>query len=104
MSTGNLQLHEWIMTAYPEIVAEYIQYDDNNPFEPIQLSCAVQDLNTVQADRGKLTAIVRYWNQYKVSDSERHMILSFDLGAGVAVNTIIGLPTLRQWGSSIDFG
>lgn len=104
MSTGNLQLHEWIMTTYPDIVAEYIQYDDNNPFEPIQLSCAVQDLNTVQAEHGKLTAIVRYWTRYKVGDSEKHMILSFGLGAGVAVNTIIGLPTLRQWGSSIDLG
>ena len=41
MSTGNLQIHEWIMTTYPEIVAEYIRYDDNNPFEPIQFSCAV---------------------------------------------------------------
>ena len=61
MSTGNLQLHEWIMTTYPEIVAEYIQYVDNKPFEPIQLSCAVQDLDTVQAEHGKLTAIVRYW-------------------------------------------
>ena len=54
---------EWIMTTYPEIVAEYIQYDDNNPFEPIQLSCAVQDLNTVQAEHGKLTVIVHYWTQ-----------------------------------------
>ena len=32
------------------------------------------------------------------------MILSFGLGAGVAVNTIIGLPTLQQWGRSIYFG
>ena len=76
--------------------------ESNN--EPIQLSCAVQDLNTVQAEHGNLTAIVHYWNQYKVGDSERHMILSFGLGAGVAVNTIIGLPTLRQWGGSIDLG
>ena len=57
------------MTTYPEIVAEYNQYDDNNPFEPIQLSCAVQDLNTVQSEHGKLTVIVRYWTQYKVGDS-----------------------------------
>ena len=32
------------------------------------------------------------------------MIFPFGLGAVVAVNTIIGLPTLRQWGSSIDLG
>ena len=102
MSTGNLQVHEWIMTTYPEIVAEYIQYNDDKPFEPIQLSCAVQDLDTVQAEHGKLTAIVRYWTRYKIGDTDKHMLLSFGLGAGVAVNTIIGLPTLRQWGSNID--
>ena len=48
------------MTTYPEILAEYIQDYDNNPFEPIQLSCSVQDLNTLQAEHGKFTVIVRY--------------------------------------------
>ena len=102
MSTGNLKVHEWIMTTYPSIVAEYIQYNDDTPFEPIQLSCAVQDLDKVQSEHGNLTAIVRYWTRYKIGNTERHMLLSFGLGAGVAVNTIIGLPTLRQWGSNID--
>ena len=32
MNTGNLQVHQWLMTAHPHLVAEYIQYDDSNPF------------------------------------------------------------------------
>ena len=30
-------------------------------------------------------------------------MLSFELGADVAFNSIFGLPTLRQWGGNLDF-
>ena len=60
------QVHQWLMTTYPEIVAEYIQFDDSDPFQPLQLECAVSDLSAVEDNHGKLTAIVRYWTQYKV--------------------------------------
>ena len=30
MNTGNLLLHQWIITTYPECVAEYTHFDDNN--------------------------------------------------------------------------
>ena len=42
MSKGNLELHEWIMTTYPEIVAEYIQYDDTNMLTAPTLQIKVQ--------------------------------------------------------------
>ena len=51
---------------------------------------------------GKLTAIVRYWLRYQVND--KYIILSFGLKADVAVNSIIGLPTLRKWSGNLDFG
>jgi len=41
MNTGNLLVHEWIMTTYPKIVCSYEQFDDENPLEPLQLACAV---------------------------------------------------------------
>ena len=81
------------MTAHPHLVAEYIQYDDTTPFQPIQLACAVRDLEKVESMHGKLTEIVRYWLRYQVND--KYTILSFGLGADVAVNSIVGLPTLR---------
>ena len=42
---------------------------------------------------GKLTSIVRYWLRYQVNN--KYITLSFDLGADVAINSIIGLPTSR---------
>ena len=52
---------------------------------------------------GQLTGIVTYHTQYV--DTQGHAItLSFQLGAEVAVNAIIGLPTLRKWPGLIDIG
>ena len=44
MNTGNLTVHNCLMTQHPEIVAEYIQFDDTRPFEPLHLHYAVKDL------------------------------------------------------------
>ena len=41
MNTGNLLLHRYIMMQHPEIIAEYCQYDDSNPFQPICLQVAI---------------------------------------------------------------
>ena len=94
MNTGTLQVHQWLMTAHPHWVVEYIQYDNSNPFQPLQLACAVRDLEKAESMHGKLTAIVRYWMRYQVND--KYITLYFGLGADVVVNSIIGLPTLRQ--------
>ena len=102
MNTGNLQVHQWLMTEHPHLVTEYIQYDDTTPFQPLQLACAVRDLEKAESMHGKLAAIICYWLQYQVND--KHITLFFGLGADVAVNSIVGLPTLRQWGGNLDFG
>ena len=103
MNTGNLLLHQFIITNHPSVVAEYIQYDDSDPFDPIQLQCAVNDLDKVTEEHGKLTAIVRYRTPYTDTNGQP-MLVSFGLGADVAVRSIIGVPTLRSWQASIDFG
>ena len=41
MNTGNLHLHQWIITNYPHIVDSYEQYDDANPVNTMTLDCAV---------------------------------------------------------------
>ena len=101
MNTGNLHVHQWLITTHPHLVAEYIQYDDATPFQPLQLACAVRDLDTVKSMYGKLTAVVRYCLRYAVNG--KRFTLSFGLGVDVAVNSIVGLPTLRQWGGTLDF-
>lgn len=102
MSTGNLTLHKWVMTTYPHIVAEYTQYDDSNPFDPIRLSVALQDLAGCDALKSKLTAIVRYWTPYFDNEGNQQ-IISIGLGESISVNTIIGLPQLRSWKASVCF-
>ena len=49
----------------------------------------------------KLAAIIRYWLRYAVNG--KRVTLSFGLSVDVAVNSIVGLPTLRQWGGTLDF-
>lgn len=102
MSTGSLRLHQWIMTKYPAIVAEYIQYNDQQPFEPIKLAVALKDLAGCEIMKNRLTAIVRYWTPYKDSDG-KHQVVSFGLGESISVNSIIGLPQLLQWKASLCF-
>lgn len=102
MNTGNLTVHKWVMTTYPELVAEYIQFDDQHPFEPLQLHCAVEDLASTESMHGKLTAIVRYWMRYELNGKK--VLLSFGLGDSVAVNSIVGIPTIKSWKSVFDFG
>ena len=58
-------------------------------------------MDATESKHGKLTVIVRYHLNYKQGD--KHSLLSFGLGEGVAVNSIIGIPTLRQWGGVFDF-
>ena len=67
----------------------------------MQLQCAVKEWQSVELEHGNLNAIVRYKLRYKKSDKQGY--LSFGLGASVTVNSIVGLPTLRQWGGVFDF-
>ena len=83
------------MIVYPYLVAEYIQYEDITPFQPLQLACTIRDLEAAESIHGKLTAVVHYWLVYQL-DNE-YIILSFVLEADVAVNSNIVLPTHRQW-------
>ena len=67
MNTGNLRVHQWLMTKHHNIADEYLQYN-KTPFEPLQLQCAVKELQSVESEHGKLTAIVRYKLRYKQSE------------------------------------
>lgn len=102
LSVGNLTVHQYIMHTHPDVVHEYIQFDDPASFEPIRLSVATTpdkpaDLHV----RGALTAIVRY--KTGITFDGKPFILSIALGSSVAVNTIIGIPDLKLLGGILDF-
>jgi len=102
INIGNLRVHEYIMTEHPEIVRSYEQFEHENLFEPLSLACAVSMENII-ATYDKLISIVTYHTQYK-DTSGIPLKLAFGLGAEVAVNAIIGLPTLKKWKATIDVG
>ena len=90
-----------MLTRNPHIVTDCTQYNDSQPFQPLQLPCVVIYLDKLESTHEKLNAIEIYWIHYKQGDKEA--IISFGLGADVAVTSIIGPPTLRQWGGHMDF-
>ena len=77
LNTGYLKFHLWLMSERPDLVAEFISFDDANPFEPIKLGGAIRDPSDfVAADHGTLTDVVRYYTLYtNVSGSPCHSFL-----------------------------
>ena len=104
MNVGNLRLHQWVITNHPIVVEKYLQFDDDCPFEPLQLNCAIDEESKrrVESTYGKLTAIVVYKTRYSDATGKQ-VTLEFGLGEGVAVNAIIGKPTLKAWKANLDF-
>ena len=95
MNTGNLRLHQWIITTYPSIVKSYEVYNDDNAFNPLTLDFAVPTESS-SATSNQLTSVVTYFTRYKLPNGELATI-SFGLGQNVLVNAIIGLPLLKKW-------
>jgi hypothetical protein len=63
LNTGYLPFHLWLKSQRPDIVAEFISFDDANPFEPIKLGGAIRNpTDFVSADHGNLTAVIRYYS------------------------------------------
>ena len=62
----------------------------------------MNDAKDMYNNVGKLTAIVTYYIRY-TSVNNLPILLSFGLGNEVAVNTIIGKPTSKEWKGCVDF-
>lgn len=102
MSTGNLQIHHYLITKFPDCVHSYEEYNDANPFTPIALEGITTDVRDVEEfEKGRLTALVTYKTCYLINNIPQ--TLSFGLGSSIAVNGLIGLPQLRKWKIVMDF-
>ena len=100
MNTGSLILHQWIVTQYPEIVHSYEQFNNAQPLAPISLACAIPS-SEPEKESSNLTAVVAYKIRYTNNDKQ---IWPFHLALGqaVKVNSIIGLPTFKEWKLILD--
>ena len=62
LNTGYFLFHLWLKSKRPDLVAEFVSFDDANPFEPIKLGGAIGDPSDfISSDHGNLTAIIRYY-------------------------------------------
>jgi hypothetical protein len=94
LNTGYLPFHLWLKSERPDVVAEFISFDDANPFGPIKLGGAIGDpADFVSSDHRNLTAVTRCCTPH-IDASNSPIALSFALGPYVTVNTILGLPML----------
>jgi hypothetical protein len=94
LNTRYLLFHQWVMSERPDLVTEYIEFDVDNPFEPIKLGGAICDPFDFNAsNHGNLTAVIRYRTPYQ-DQTGSPITFSFALGTDVTVNTIFGLPML----------
>jgi hypothetical protein len=103
LSSGYLPYHLWIMRENPAIVASFERFDDSNPFEPIKLGGAIRhpdDYN--ESLHGQLTAIIRYKTPY-VDHDGNPIHISFGLGNDMTVNTILGMPIIKDLGMLPNF-
>ena len=101
MNTRNLRIHQYLITKSPTIVHNYEEYTDLNPFTPVSLEGVTSEsFHEADFQSGKLITVVRYHARHQDTNTEK--LLCFGLGDGIAVNGLIGLPTLRDWQIVLD--
>jgi hypothetical protein len=103
LNTSFLLFHLWLKSERPDLVAEFVSFDESNPFEPIKLGgaiCHPPDFNA--SDHGNLTAVICYYYTPYVDASGSPITISFALGSDVIINIIFGLPMLCNLDSIIS--
>jgi len=61
LNNGNLALHRHILATLPSVLAEFVEFNGDNPFKPIKLCSAL--INPAEYDGAKyriLSAVIRY--------------------------------------------
>ena len=96
LNTGFLICHENIWKKHPYVVARYERFDGDNSFDPIKLHRAINNPKGYdESNHGLLSDVIKYYTQYKYSDGTTFP-LTLALGVGMAVNSILGLPTIVE--------
>jgi hypothetical protein len=91
------------MRESPDIVASFERFDDSNPFEPIKLGGAIRHPDDYDESlHGQLTAIIRYKTPC-FDNSGSPIRISFGLGNNMTVNTILGMPIIKDLGMLPNF-
>ena len=70
MNVGNIQLQKWIITTNPDIMESYIQFDNENHFEPIHFNFALDEEKNYL--KGNLTSLITYKTRYKYVNKNQY--------------------------------
>ena len=97
LNSGNLSYHrDVIMKKIPETIASFEEFNGSNPFEPIKLLAAITEPSAYDASKhGILSAVVRYHTPFKLPNGSP-FILSFALGEDMSVDSILGIPLIKE--------
>jgi hypothetical protein len=91
------------MRENPDIVAIFECFDNSNPFEPIKLGGAIRNPDDCNKTlHGQLTAIICYKTPC-VARNGSPVRVSFGLGNNMTVNTILGMPVIKDLGMLPNF-
>ena len=102
MNTGNTTYHQWVMSQYPSMVAEYIECVPNTDYDVVQILVALDLKGTSQpVDHGSMTAIIRYKTPYLIHNTDP-LFLYFALGTDVALCNVLGIPCLLAISAVVD--
>jgi hypothetical protein len=83
-----------IRILHPELVHSYDIFDEDNTFDPIKVSGALQITEEFSQEvTGAFTAVIRYKTPYMDHKGNRFLI-SFALEDTVICNTTLGLSTI----------
>ena len=71
IKTGNLNYHLWVMSQCQEIVAKYLQCEEDTEYEVVQL-LAILDLNMEfkPSTPGHMTAVMLYHTSFYVNKKD----------------------------------
>jgi len=109
LSTGQTDVHEALMAAFPSMVKEYVKCDGDHPFQALCLHGILKESDhsskcSFDTVNNRLDSVVTYWTKYRDSTNHNQVAISFALGKNVSVPTIIGCPTIRALECVLDFG
>ena len=77
-------------------VAAYKEFNGTNPFDPIKLCGSLLDPSDYDAKKhGVLSAVIRYHTHLITTDGKRIMC-SVTLKVDMSIDTIIGIPFIRE--------
>ena len=95
LNTGLLSYHQSLKKIRPELIHSYEEFNGTNPFDPIKLCGALKDTSDYStATHGILSAVIRYKTPFVINGKK--ITISYALGKDVAVNSILGIPTITE--------